>query len=240
MTQKYQISANGRNCIGPCVPANSVILHPILLNSTTYDKNFCPVDKYMVKLKNGEIKIRYVDECDNPNEPTFQMSDLVTPQFQFCKKTFLSHYYNIKSLEEGLQWLSTNESKPLKTVERVFDFCMEEYSDELTIADNRLVQFIKRLCTKHIEEIYERLKYYIGVDNNEVCLINPSIISYPQNKEIIPVIMQYIIVKLITIENIQNFLNRLIEVNLKKAHMSTHIIQQFCEMLIKKIQSTIK
>lgn len=239
MAQKYQISSNGRNCIGPCVRANSLVTHPILLDTITHDKNFCPVDKYVFKNKNGKFGIGYLDECDQPNDCSFQIDDLITPQFQFCKKTFLYNYYMISCLEEGFDWISASETKPLRTVERIFNFCMEEYGDELTIADNRLVQFIKRLCIARIKEIYNYLKHYIGIDNNQICIINPKLISYPQTIETIPIIRQYIMVKLITIENIQTFLNRLIEINLKKANMSNIIIQQFSEMLIKKIQSTI-
>lgn len=239
MDKKYPISSNGRNCVGRCAPAGSVMVHPILLSVVSRDTNFCPVDKYMFKKKNGQIIINYVDECDHPTEPTYQSHEFITPMVQFNKKTFLYDNYNITSLETGLDWISISHEKPLRTVDRIFNFCMEEYGDELTIADNRLVQFVRRLCNARIKEIYGYLKYYIGIDNNEICIINPKIIDYPQTIETIPIIMQYIMVKLISIENIQTFLNRLLEVNLKKPNMSNNIIQQFSEMLTTKIQSTI-
>jgi len=240
MSTKYQISLNGHKCAGPCVRPYTKILHPINLEYMTKDTNFCPVDKFISKNKDGKVIINYVDECAVPDEThTNQLSELLIPQIQFHKKIFLVTYYNINSLEEGIKWIDDNETKPIKTKERIFNCCMEEYGDDLSIVDNRLIQFVKKICLTRIEEIYTHLKYYIGIDMNEVFLINPQNSKYPQNIETIPIIMQYISVKLITIENIQNLLNRLINVNMKKANMITIIVNQFIELIIMKIQKTI-
>lgn len=240
MAIKYQISSNGRKCVGPCARSHTEILHPLTLEYVTNDTNFCPVDKFISSNNDGKVVINYVDKCDNLDEDhSYQPSELIVPQIVFHKNTFLATYYNINSLEECIKWIDNNEMKPIKTRERIFNCSMEVYGNDLSIIDNRLIQFVKKICIAHIEEIYEDLKYYISIDMNEVFLINPKYAAYPQNIEAIPIIMQYIIVKLITIENIQNLLNRLINVNLKKANMVTIIIEHFIEMIIRKIHITI-
>ena len=240
MATKYQISSNGHKCVGPCTPPYTEILHPINLEFVTKDTNFCPVNKFISKNKDGKVIINYVDECEKPDEERmYQLSELLIPQIQFQKKIFLATYYNINSIEDGIKWIDMNDTKPLKTKERIFNCCMEEYGDDLSIIDNRLIYFIKKVCVSKLDEIYQHLKYYIGIDNKEVFLIIPKISKYPQNNEALPIIMQYIIVKLITIENIQTLLNRLINTNIKKANMTTIITNQFIEMIIRKIETTI-
>ena len=99
----FQIGLNGKQCIGPCYPEKTSILHPITLQTIQIDANkpFCPT---MIWIDPRDNKEKWVDIC-NKVDDTCKMSDeqlilnYILPVFGFTADTFLKTLYNIFSFE---------------------------------------------------------------------------------------------------------------------------------------------
>jgi hypothetical protein len=249
---KYPKSVNGIQCIGPCYVAGSTMIHPITLEEIIlpYD-NFCPVDTNIITDKKTGEKI--IDTFDFCNTPTVTQKNkkildkelrikILAPTFTFNSTYFLKIYYNIGSLEEGIEWLEHNSADPYKTKERVFNQIMLLYSDNMTIADHRIINFIRDIMLHNISIISKELSQYIDIREDKIVLTRPDtrqIIENGDSKQ--NLIRSYIKTKFLGDSEISKFFSKFIRYGseyLKKAQLSNILVESMIDYIVKRIESS--
>ena len=246
---KYPKSINNVQCIGPCYEAGSTIIHPVTLDEITNPNNhFCPVDRII--LTNSETGERMVDTIDFCYVPTVkqqssQLTDelkhkLIAPTFVFDTNYFLKIYYDIGSLEDGIAWLDKNSSIPYKTKERIFNQTMVAYGDNLSIADHRLVIFIREIMVHNIQKIYAKVSKYIDTKDGKIVLIPNSanvIVDNPKEK----LITSYIKSKFLGDSEISRFVSKFLRYgseHLKTRNLSELLVKSMIDYIEKRIESS--
>jgi hypothetical protein len=177
--KKYPKSIQNHQCLGPCYEPNVEIIHPIFLNKIRKNEYpICPTDYYeVIDERTGKTHYAEYDNCENPTHNT----DISTPEtltiFQsgFTKEIFLSYYYEINSFEEMIEWLATNKFAILETKERIVNASLNLYGDNLDFFDEIFIDFYcDYIKEKFLGAVYKEIQQYIGVENNEVFIIDES------------------------------------------------------------------
>jgi hypothetical protein len=91
----------------------------------------------------------------------------------FNLQQFLIIFYNIHTYEDGIEYITQNQSLPITTQIRIYEAMLNVYAGRIDIIDNRTIDFlIKIIKLEYINIFYERLKKYVYIDkiNNEVFL----------------------------------------------------------------------
>ncbi len=240
-TKKYPISINGKQCIGPCYFADTISHHPIELEEISFDKNYCPVDKF-VQTINGKNSISNIDICDFPTVGQGQIiddHDLLFPITNFDSEFFIKIYYKLNSLEDVINWLDTNKISPITTRIRVFDNGIATYGDDLGIFDHRLVQFVNELMVKNLKKFYAKLHDYIIIKNDTITIIEHAHGTTDTNtKDDKKIIMLFIKEKFLGIDNVHHFLSKFIRYykdELKIKHISNMLVEHMIDYIIKRI-----
>jgi hypothetical protein len=180
--KKYPKSINNHQCLGPCYEPNTTIMHPVFLSNVKNDlfpgNPFCPTDFYeIVDERTGVKKDIEYDMCKNPthNKDASTTESLTIFQSGFTKDVFLSFYYEINSFEEMNEWLETNKFAILETKERIVNASLNLYGDNLDFFDEIFVDFyVNYIKEKFLGIIYKDIHKYIGVENNEVFIVDKS------------------------------------------------------------------
>lgn len=250
---KYPKSVNNVQCIGPCYSAGSTIIHPVTLEEISLpNSNFCPVDTIIVT--NPETGEKIIDTIDFCYMPTITQKDkpilneeirkkLLAPTFKFSTTYFLKIYYNIGSLEEGITWIDNNTMSPYRTRERIFNQMMLLYGDNLSIADHRLVKFIREIMIINISEIFKHISKFIDIRDDKIILIRPEnrqTIDLDRSK--INLINSYIKTKFLGDSEISRFVSKFIRYgseHLKRANLSHVLVESMIDYIIKRIESSI-
>lgn len=177
--KKYPKSINNRQCFGPCYEPNTTILHPVFLstvkNAIYPETPFCPTDFHeVVNERTGEKKEIEYDTCKNPthNKDASTTESLIIFQSGFTKDVFLSFYYGINSFEEMNEWLETNKFVTLETRARIVNASLNLYGDNLDFFDEIFVDFYVDYIKDKLSIIYKDIHNYIGIQNNEVLIID--------------------------------------------------------------------
>ena len=210
--KKYPKSFRGNQCLGPCLAKGQISIHPTTLESiTSKQHSFCAVNGFEVEdEKTGKKEIKYIDQCyGNNNEEidrTSMIMNILVPYLDFDVQHFLIIFYNIKSYEDGIEWIKVNKSHSVSTRERIFECILNSYGSDINIIDNRTVDFFYLLLSdKYLQDIYERLKKYIYVD-----LLNGSVKikqnSQSDSSENVKLKKEYILKKFINNEDVSRFL----------------------------------
>ncbi len=145
-------------CIGPCYPPNTTILHPItlqLIDNTNY--SFCPINPWKDKLN----RIHNVTVCSKPTvdiEYKDIEQDYILPELAFDPAEFLIINYNIRSLEEAVLWYNKHLTIPYKTIKRIMDCALLAHGlEELKISSDYMIDFTKYMIMEHWFDDYYKL-----------------------------------------------------------------------------------
>jgi len=239
---KYPTSKNGYSCIGPCYHPDTVSIHPLYLEHiVNRNKSYCPTAAYTVP---GETEPNIYDECTAPthkkNEPANIEMLSLSSMIEFSDDSFLRIYYEIYSLEDAVKWITERNYMPIASLNRVLNTAFKVYGKQLEIIDNRIVDYIDNIFKHHIRTISEKALKYVGVDNNEVILVES--IDH-QNKHIDERI-KYIENMFINKDTIYKFITRYFKTRNSEWHtIDNHISRMISDMsdyIEKKIKVTLE
>jgi hypothetical protein len=251
---KYPKSINNMQCIGPCYEGDSSIIHPSTLDELKHNKNFCPVDVFVdIDKVTGEKTIIQADNCYIPTvtkNDTSKITDmlgqqLISPTFKFSTNYFLRIYYNIGSLEDGIEWLDKNKDSPYRTLERVFNQIMILYGDNLSVVDHKTLDFINKIMLFNLPKIFKAIVKYIEIKDNKITLILPNArkTSYMLDKTHINIITSYIKEKFLGKSDVSKFVSKFIRYNpneINKKKLSKILVKYMIDYIIKRIKLTLE
>lgn len=169
--KKYNVGLNGQQCIGPCYPAGTRVLHPItLIDQSVKDRPFCPTMVWKDEKNNVD---KWVDVClvaddMESNTPDDIILDYTFPTIGFTCENFLRSYYGIFSFESAVDWLSNNKS-PFYTHMRIINCAWKIYGANTDVINDQLIDFYSNVIKKEwIRYIYPHVAKYIYVDNKNI------------------------------------------------------------------------
>lgn len=180
--KKYPRSVNNKQCLGPCYEKDVSLLHPLFLhnfeNEKFRGKPFCPTDRYeyIDEITNVKEQLVY-DTCENPThgKDVSTQESLLFFQSGFTKDLFLHFYYNINSFSSTLEWIDENKFTPVQTRTRIINAALNLYGDRLEYLDDIFIFFyIEYIKDKFINKIYDNTNEYIGIQNEEILIVNPT------------------------------------------------------------------
>jgi len=171
--KKFSIGLNGQQCIGPCYPPDSKILHPITLEmKSIIDEPFCPTMGWMDKRDNRE---KWTDACliaDNEKDIDYGKVDIsyVLPTLGINCEIFLKLYYDVYSFEGAVD-IITNDRMPFNTHLRLLNCAWKVYGSNIDVINDQLINFYVNIIKREwIKEIYPYVAKYIYVDNKNIFL----------------------------------------------------------------------
>ena len=212
---KYPISKNNIQCIGPCYEPGKSIIHPITMQfvtGTNINVPFCPTNSFQtIDTVTGEVKTRYTDACfkttANLNDEQLQ-NNYLNPNINFDAEIFLKNYYNISSYDELLDYLQKNAYLPTNTKLRVIE-CMWIFNKDIFIIDNLLVEIFTDYLIDNIKIIYNKLFKYIDVESKKITFKKNNLEKNKFNIER----LNFLKDKLVKEEEVNKFLNKYYEKN---------------------------
>lgn len=165
---KFPIGSHKQQCIGPCFPANTILINPLTLVMGSANNPACSVLPW-----NDNGQIEHFDKCDNPIDKKqakeFSLN-YVVPVVHFSCEYFLKTYYDIFSFEEAMDWLSNNND-PINTKLRVMDCSWKLFGSKIDIIDDQIIQFYSQVFKRvWINKIYQKMYKYIYVDDKDIYL----------------------------------------------------------------------
>jgi hypothetical protein len=222
INNKYPLSKNNRNCIGPCYEPNKFVIHPILLKFVTGIDNqpFCPTNIYEEVDEKGNKYQSAVDICFKPTASLLDENmDILYPNIIFDPKTFLIAYYNINNYQESLDWLNKNTHLPLNTRLRIIECTWISFFENIYLIDKVIVESYQKYFVNKAKDIYMGIYTLIDIDTNKNQILikknNLEVNKYNVER------INFIIEKLLNEDEINKFLNKYFEKNkdlLKKDH----------------------
>jgi hypothetical protein len=251
MANKYPVSVNNFQCLGPCYNKNVSTIHPITLE-VIKNKNysFCPVNPYdEVDSETGQIINNVTDQCMKPthnkNIPVEEQTlNILTPLMDFDTKRFVKHYYKINSLNESIDWVLNNQNKPYVTLTRVLNASLHAFGKDIELIDprfnNLFIDYIKKIGIKDLYNVLHKY-IYIGKDD-KVLFGNAKKNTLSKNDNIIER-TNFIIKTFINDSDINKFINRYFE-HRKKQWLSirkplSNMIEELSQNIIKKIEQSV-
>lgn len=207
--RRYPKSKSGLQCITPCYPADLWTIHPTTLRYHTSNLPYCHVNLNI----NSEYENLEVDGCYNPislKDYSEMDVDILMPLIDFNCKHFLIIFNNIKTYEDGMEYLEKKKYTSPVTRARVVNCLLKVYGENIEIVDQRLVDFFIELVKKKwIVYIYDSIYKYIYADEKIVKFINPNdnYLGYSDYKiERI----NYIVANFINYDEMYKYINRYI------------------------------
>lgn len=254
---KYPISKNGYQCIGPCHAPNTYIIHPNTLDIyISTEQNSCPINSTLYSTHNNpdEKKILHMDVCHDPSIlQNSLISDIgvtsaqhiTTPSLTLGPALFLRNYYDIRSFEEGVDWLDRNMFIPYRTRERVFNQLMIKYGDDFSVADHRIVAFIRDIMLHNLSVIFEGIGKYINIQGDKIVITIPKDgdIKPKLNKKQIHLVELYIKTKFIGESEVNHFISKFLRYkpeDMNKPRFSKIIVHEMIKHVIDRITLTYK
>lgn len=163
---KFPISKNKQQCIGPCFPPGMVLINPLTLTIGSAENPACPTLPWT-----KDNQMEYFDDCENPiNKDKAKAIQLnyIVPIVHFNCEYFLKTYYDIFSFEEAIEWI-TNNNDPLNTKLRIMDCSWKLYGLKTDIINEQIIQFYSQIFKKMwISKIYQKVYKYIYVDGKDI------------------------------------------------------------------------
>jgi len=212
----YPKSIHNRQCIGPCYFAGTQIVHPITLqyiNNT--GESFCPTAPFVhIDKITGKKETLVADDCYHPTEnkdlsgKEFEMN-ILNPNIEFNHKQFLNMYYDILSFEDAVEYISNKKYTPVITRLRIIDCALIAFGYELSIFDNRVVEFfIEIINNKWMDDVYKAIYTYIYIDDDKIYFANINNKNISESSDIKNIKYNFIKSKFVTNELIYKFLSR--------------------------------
>jgi hypothetical protein len=170
--KRYPKSKNNYQCVGPCYPPGTMVVHPTQLEFVTEGPlPFCPIDEILYEdAKTGEILRKSTDTCYNPTEKdnidkTQLEVNILIPHIDFNAEQFLKIYYKIFSFDGAVDWIDNNQHVPMGTKVRVINCAIEAFGDTMELFDIRFCNFfIDYVKLKKIKTLYSQIHENIGID----------------------------------------------------------------------------
>lgn len=212
-------SINNRNCLGPCYYPNTYINHPVFLKEHYDKKNpICPTQIYESKDEiSGKQVEKYFDVCENPTEKEDIMDKNIniTASFSgFTKDFFLSHYYNIFSFDDAIEWYINNKYLNLDTSVRIINASLNVFGDNISYFNNIFIEFyILYVKDKHIKYIYNEINKNIGKNNDEILIVKENDLNYD---DFMVERINYICEKFINNNDVKKFISKFMSEKKKK------------------------
>lgn len=187
---KYPISKNNMQCVGPCYEAGTWIVHPITLDYVrNQDLPFCPVNVYEeIDHVTKKSVSRITDVCYVPtskkdvSEKELE-NNIIIPQIPFNCNQFLKLYYDINDKDGIIEYVINHKEDPLQTRLRIMNCYWQEYGYGLKTVDTRIVDFYIQVVKKlWIRQLYPIVSKYINVDNNGNITISSNAKNNKHNK----------------------------------------------------------
>lgn len=179
---KYPKTKNNNQCLGPCYHAKTHVIHPVTLEYVTDNLNsFCPIAvQTQTDPKTGKQITKLTDTCFKPTESTsitgkeLEMN-MILPNINFDCEHFLTIYYDIKTFEQAVEWITEKTTSSLINRQRILDCAWNKYARDIDIVDMRVIDFYLELCMKKwIKDMYGKLNGYITVINDNIFLVHPN------------------------------------------------------------------
>lgn len=175
------MSNNQNKCIGKCYDASVPQIHPITLEHVMHNKPYCPIqpiieDKHMRISGNCNLEYNEVMQSNKLFSTREQKSTLLTPYIIFNPFSFMSDYYEIKTLNDFYSWLSNNKNAPVFTKMRLIDCFILSFGNDVNVVDDifnkTIIDVIKKFW---IKKMYRKLCSYVHATPQGACkLIEPS------------------------------------------------------------------
>ena len=136
--KKYPKSRSGYQCVGPCYPGNTIVLHPSTLQYVDVydqghgpDKMVCPI----VPTWDEKYKItRLVDQCKDEDVANLDWENVgiesFIPQMHFNPENFLRLFYKINTMGEAIEWVQNNRNLPDATILRIIECAIFTFGQE--------------------------------------------------------------------------------------------------------------
>ena len=246
---KYPISKNNKQCIGPCYDAHKYTIHPITMNLITSNKPYCPTIIYENEdIVTGKIRRQAVDACNildkkqnsEQEQEQNQVNYFLNPNINFDPQIFLNTYYKLDSYHEAINWLETKNYLPILNKMRIIECIWLVFHDIVIIEDIIVMNYLDYFKEYHIKDFYNNLFSYIEIINNEIFLKKTKL----EKKKFSIERINFMIEKLINIENISNFLHKYHEnnknnnnnINLEEQYNKINIKKNFIEYLLNKLK----
>ncbi|QKF93777.1 hypothetical protein QKU48_gp0319 [Fadolivirus algeromassiliense] len=164
----YQISKNGRQCIGPCYEPNKWVVHPLTLSIVTNNYNpFCTTKEWF----DEKGKSHQTDECYEVSADGYiDVGTFMIPESQFTCQYFLKTYYNIISFESAIEMILESKN-PMNTNLRILNCAWKVYGSSVDIINDNTITFYINLIKKEwIRDIYPVIYKYINIDGSNIYL----------------------------------------------------------------------
>ena len=234
---------NNQPCIGPCLPKDTVILHPIYLYPITdHDhKPFCPTFEWT-----NELGKRFShDTCtaatipDKINKKDLELLYAI-PNFGFDCEQFLKNYYDLYSFESVTEWLYS-ENNNLNTKLRVMNCAFAAFGNNSYILNDQLIDFYIEIIKKlWINDIYTIIYQYITVTNNNIYFKKNDDNKKDNKIEKI----NFFLDKFVTRSTIYNVLKNFLEINKSNwkdiKNYNNELKKYYMDHVLNKIKTAIK
>lgn len=164
---------NNQPCLGPCLPKNTITLHPIYLFPITDkdDNPYCPTLQWTDDKGNRRDHDICEEDKTNKKNPLNAQLLYAIPNFGFDCGYFLKNYYNINSFEGTLDWLYS-ENNNLNTKLRVMNCAWEifgiEKDSNININDQLIDFYIEVISKIWIYDIYDIVYNLISVNGKNI------------------------------------------------------------------------
>lgn len=248
--KRYPKSKNNYQCVGPCYPPGTMVVHPTQLEFVTEGPApFCPIDEIFYEdPKSGETIKKSTDTCYNPiekeNIDKSQLElNILTPQIDFNSEQFLKIYYKVFSFDDAVDWIDNNQHVPLGTKVRIINCAIEAFGKNIELFDLRFCNFfINYVKLKKIKMLYSQTHENINVDPNtgEIYIATNKLGIHDKSVERI----NYIIKTFITKEEITKFLQKFFKKNSNHlGYAEDHLNKMANDLIIyitNKINATIE
>jgi hypothetical protein len=185
VNEEYPKGIKKNQCIGPCYPPGSTILHPITLQIVSSNKSsnklFCPIQPWRDKLGRTHV----VDECTKVTSSASVNEDIeknfIIPKISFDPAKFLVLYYSIRSLDEVVIWYNNNATVPYNTIKRIMDCALKVYGEEELHekpASDFMIEFTKFMILEYwFDKYLIKLSPFISVVENKINNVHTLVVN---------------------------------------------------------------
>ncbi len=243
--KKYPISRHGRQCMGPCYKPNTWMIHPVTLEYHTNDDfPFCPTEIWI----DPKDQLAYnIDECIKPSDKidnTIVEMNMILPIIHFTGERFLKIYYKIYSFENAISWINKNKHSSIYTKLRILNCAWKAYGNTVDVINDYTVNVYINIIKQHwIKKIFKHIEKYIHISGKNIYFKKPSSKATKINNKNIIEKFNFIIIKLITKNNIYKFLTRYVEEHedrWDKIENHNVLMQSYLiKYLVNKIEETV-
>lgn len=201
--RKYPISVHNKQCIGPCYPPKTKIIHPVTMSMSYHNtKNLCPTTEWITD--NNDIE--YYDECLVPNIKDLGVADraFYFPDIPFNPKFFLTVYYEIAGFDGIIKFLNTDEL--INTKKRIMECGWKIYGNtEMAITDDIINFYLELIKKDWIYEFMNKLSKYIQIEGDKIFIAKSTNDDHSIEKT------NFLMKKIITKQSIFKILNQYID-----------------------------